>query len=413
MKSFGTALILTSVASAVNVQKARTNPAYAVPIEHHEPTYGSHVEVAQHHEPVAHHYEEEPVYEVVSEPYETHAPQEDHHEFEAAPRYWDDHLHYKGPTWVDFSTPEPYTAPAVSHALPAYAPYIPKYKNHYVDVEEKHTYNDFGDLFTPYNFYAPPEEDLYGDPIYEPKHDKLHQKQHKNEAVIDIHDHGDHEEEHHEPAEEEHHEPAYHHEEPAHEYTEEYSHCDCSDVAAERDQATIERDDAVSKLYLYQLAYGDILPESAYPVYETHHQEETSHTYEPEYTHYDPYSNVEEHHEVPEHHYKDDEHHYEVEEEHHYEPTEEEINYFDQDDYSVEGYSQHNTGSYSYLDHVLNSYNDGYENYAETDYGHNDHGFGGHDDYDRHDDNGHNDGHHEQDNHHGSGYSGDDHGHGH
>ena len=130
-------------------------------------------------------------YEVVPDStYETDAAPESHYGFEAAPRYWDDHLHYKGPTWVDFTTTEPYVAKPVTYETPAYNPYIPKYENHYVPVESKHTYNDFGDLFKPYSFFEKPEEDKYGDPIYEPKHDKLHGKQDPVESEEDIHAHG-------------------------------------------------------------------------------------------------------------------------------------------------------------------------------------------------------------------------------
>ena len=121
MKQFGAALILSTV-TAVNVKKARHNPAYDEPV-HHEPVYH---EPVVHHEPVYH----EPEYHVVEE-VATHYEQpheevyhEPHHESEVyytdlqddphyedayadpwkpAPRYWDDHLHYTGPTQVNFS----------------------------------------------------------------------------------------------------------------------------------------------------------------------------------------------------------------------------------------------------------------------------------------------------------------------
>lgn len=158
MKTFATALLLAS-ANAVDVMKARVNPAYAA-----QPEYTV--------------VEDQPV--VVTE-----ATYEPAAAWEPAPRYWDRRLQYEGPTWVDFSTPEPFVAPAVSYELPKFLPYIPKYKSNYVDVVAKDSYQEYGDLFKPYEFYSPPTEELYGDPIYEPKNDKLHQKPPKKEAEED------------------------------------------------------------------------------------------------------------------------------------------------------------------------------------------------------------------------------------
>ena len=80
MKTYTTALLLASV-NAVNVMKAKHNPAYAS-----EPVIVE--QVAQYEQPD---YEQAKVW----------AP---------APRYWDDHLHYEGGTQVNFSTPEPFQA---------------------------------------------------------------------------------------------------------------------------------------------------------------------------------------------------------------------------------------------------------------------------------------------------------------
>ena len=118
---------------------------------------------------------------VVEEPARLYAP---------PPRYWDNHLHYKGPTQVDFTRPKRFVAPKVNYRTSRYVPYIPKFKNNYVDVVKKDSYSDFGELFKPYNFYEPPTEEIYGDPIYDPKNDKLHGKPPKKEKEADIHGHG-------------------------------------------------------------------------------------------------------------------------------------------------------------------------------------------------------------------------------
>ena len=105
MKTFATAILLAS-ANAVNVMKAKSNPAYAS-----EPVIVEEVAVVA-----------QPDYGNA----EVWAP---------APRYWDDHLHYEGPTKVNFTKPEPFKAQAVDYRVPAFLPYIPKYKNNYVDVK--------------------------------------------------------------------------------------------------------------------------------------------------------------------------------------------------------------------------------------------------------------------------------------
>ena len=359
MKQFGVALILSTV-TAVNVKKSRHNPAYDEPVHHHEPVYSEPV----YGEPVytvveetAHHYEE-PVEEVYHEPhhesevYYTDLQDDPHYEdayaepWKPAPRYWDDHLHYTGPTQVNFSKPEPFKAAPVSWRLPEFLPYIPKYKNNYVDVEKKHTYNEFGDLFTPYEFYSPPVEPVYGDPIYDPKNDKLHKKQAPKPKEEDIHDHAEEPEV--APVEEE-----EHHHEPHHlPHDDEHvvivhEKCDCSDEAAARDQAIIERDAAVSELALYKLAFGELLPEHTY------HEPEPAAEYldnDHEITVYDPYSYIED--EYAAHQHDDTVYH---------EPADHSafIGYFDSDDYSQDGYYEANHDSLEYYDYVLGSY-DGY-----------------------------------------------------
>ena len=133
MKQFATALILSSV-TAVSVKKAYHNPAYD------EPQYTVVEEVATHYPAEVE--EVEHVSHVVSDPYYTDLQDDPHYEdayvdpyaFRPAPRYWDDHLHYEGPTQVNFSSPEPFAAAPVDWRLPAFLPYIPKFKNNHVDV---------------------------------------------------------------------------------------------------------------------------------------------------------------------------------------------------------------------------------------------------------------------------------------
>ena len=331
MKSFGTALALAATVSAVNVNKARHNPAYDAPAQHI--TVEPHVNQTEFEviDPATHHDVFDGDYYVTGEEYHTgnvellEQPQPT--EF---PRYWDNHLHYKGEPNVWFTRPREYVAPKVTYETPRYLPYIPKFKNNYVDVEKKETYQDFGQLFTPYNFYSPPEEDLYGDPIYDPKNDKLHGKDpKKGKEEKDIHDHSD-EVKVAEPEEEELPQPEY----PGLETDQivKIERCDCSDIAAERDAAIVDRDQALSELQLYKLAFGDILPEPEYPVYVPEQQDETYVSYEDqyEYSHYEPESYInDDYSDIP---YQHDP----VTTE--YYPTDEQINYFDSVEYTPEGY---------------------------------------------------------------------------
>ena len=335
MKSF--ALTLATVAQAVNVDKARHNPAFAAPVQrapaHHEPVHYEevHYEEAQ---PAVHEIPEG--YEIVGDEYETgNTYRVEEPVWEPAPRYWDDHLRYDGPTWVDFSTPKPFKAQHTSYELPKFLPYIPKFTNNYVDIVPADEDQEFGELFQPYDFYSPPEEDVYGDPIYEPKHDKLHGKPPKKEEEDDDHHrHGEEEEEeHHDDEEEEHHDDHYYevHADEGDYHTVSYD-CDCSDVAAQRDAAIVERDQAVSELALYKLAYGDILPEPEHPVYVPEENPATVETYDDQYeaTYYYPESTInEDYSDIP---YQ----HAEVTTE--YYPTEEELHFFDTEEYSPLNY---------------------------------------------------------------------------
>merc|ERR1719464_1615527 len=123
-----------------------------------------------------------------------------------APRYWGDHLHYRGPTQVNFSQPKPFVAAPVEYETPRFLPYVPKYKSNYVNVDAPVVENSFGSLFEPYDFYQMPTEEVYGDPIYDPKNDKLHGKPPKKEHEEDIHaHHSDHEEDHHDDHHDDHH----------------------------------------------------------------------------------------------------------------------------------------------------------------------------------------------------------------
>merc|ERR1712048_435082 len=344
MKQFGTALILSTV-SAVNVKKANHNPAYD------EPVYTVVEEVATHYpaEPVE--VVEEPVVE--SEVYYTDLQDDPYYEdayvdpyaFRPAPRYWDDHLHYTGGTQVNFKTPEPFVAAPVSWTLPEFLPYIPKYKNTYVDVVDKDTYTEFGELFEPYEFYSPPKEPVYGDPIYDPKNDKLHKKQAPKPEPVDIHDHAKEPQVAELPEEEHQHEPYLPESDEKHEII--YETCDCSDVAAERDQAIVDRDAAVSELALYKLQFGDLLPvqhyEGALPAAEYP-------DYEHEITVYEPYSYIADEYAAHPH-----------DETVYHEPADhsEYVEYFDSDEYSQDGYYQANHDSLEYYDYVLGSF-DGY-----------------------------------------------------
>lgn len=226
-------------------------------------------------------------------------------------------------------------------------PYIPKYKNNYVDVEKKHTYNEFGDLFEPYTFYEKPTEPIYGDPIYDPKNDKLHKKQAPKAPEEDIHDHAEEEEV--APHSEEEHDHSYH---PEHDDDEDHKivkieHCDCSVEAAARDQAIIERDAAVSELALYKLAFGELLPEHTY------YEPEPAAQYldnEHEITVYDPYSYIED--DYAAHQHDDTVYH---------EPADHSafVDYFDSEEYSHDGYYEANHDSLEFYDYVLGSF-DGY-----------------------------------------------------
>ena len=385
MKSFGTSLYLAAIASAVNVNKANHNPAFdrPAPVQNHghghvepvhheteyyyeEPHQEIHTEVGtihpshaplagdhgpfehvddQHH--IEHHADDFEDYYVTGEEYVTGnsyiVPQPT---FDPAPRYWDDHLHYTGGTRVNFYEPAPYVAEPVNWNTPRFHPYVPSYKNHYFSVEDKEVDNQFGDLFTPYNFFEPVADDHYGDPIYDPKNDKLHGKPKKEEKEEDIHAHHDdhHEEEHHE--EEDHHDD--HHEE-VHIHTGEVVGCDCSDVAAERDAAIVDRDQAVSELALYKLAFGEILPEQSAPVYVPDTTESSTVSYEDqyEYSYYEPESyDLTVHDDIPFEHDPVTTEYY---------PTEEELAFFDTPDYAPESYYKPED-TWGYFDHVVNSF---------------------------------------------------------
>jgi hypothetical protein len=371
MKSFGTALCLAAVASAVNVGKANHNPAFAQPTQtyvaepahhqvHHDDAVYEQVD-DQHH--IEHHAEDFEDYYVTGDEYHTgNSYIVEQPVWEPAPRYWGDHLHYRGPTQVNFHEPAPFVAAPVEYETPRFLPYIPKYKNHYVNVEPKEVHNDFGSLFKPYDFYSPPEEDVYGDPIYDPKNDKLHGKPKKEEKAKDIHAHlSDHEEEHHSDHEEEHHDVHHdeHHDEGVHTIVR-YD-CDCSDVAAERDAAIVDRDQAQSELALYKLAFGDILPETAAPVYVHDTTESNTVSYEDqyEYSYYEP--------ESFDHTQHDDiaYHHDPITTEYH--PTDEELHYFDAEEYAPETYYRADAGTWGYFDHVLNSF-DGHTDFSNHDF---------------------------------------------
>jgi len=364
MKSFGTALCLAAVASAVNVNKANHNPAFAQPTEvhHGEPAHfeaGVEYEVVEdgHHIDDHHDFED---YYVTGEEYHTgNSYIVEQPVWEPAPRYWDDHLHYRGPTQVNFTRPAPFKAAPIEWETPRFLPYIPKYKNHHVNVEQKEVENNFGSLFEPYDFFSPPEEDVYGDPIYDPKNDKLHGKPKKEEKAEDIHAHLSEEEEHHHEEEEHHHHEEEEHEEDGVHTIIRYD-CDCSEVAAERDQAIVDRDQAQSELALYKLAFGDILPETAAPVYVPEPESETvSYEDQYEYSYYEPESYiVDDHEDIP---YEHDP----VTTE--YYPTDEQLTYFDSAEYSPEGYYRADAGTWGYFDHVLNSF-DGHTDFSNHDF---------------------------------------------
>ena len=194
MKSFGTALSLATVASAVNVNKARHNPAFD------QPTQTYYAEPAQYQADAVYeqvdngHYVEDhdqdfDSYYTTGEEYNTGNSYivEQEPVWEAAPRYWGDQLQYRGPTQVNFSQPKPFVARPVEYESPRFLPYIPKYKNNYFGVDVPEVEQSFGSLFKPYEFFSPVKEDHYGDPIYEPKHDKLHGKPPKKEEHEDLH----------------------------------------------------------------------------------------------------------------------------------------------------------------------------------------------------------------------------------
>jgi len=227
---------------------------------------------------------------------------------------------------------------------------------------QKDVQSDFGSLFEPYDFFSPHAEDHYGDPIWDPKHDKLHGKPKKAEHEEDIHSHvADHEEVHHE----DHHDvthPIEHevHHDDEHTTVVRYD-CDCSDVAAERDAAIVDRDQAASELALYKLAFGDILAEPAHPVYvpDTTNSHTVSYEDQYEYSYYDPES------------YNDTVHediHYEHEPvAQEYYPTDEELSYFDSAEYAPESYYQADAGTYGYFDYVLDSF-DGATDFSNHDF---------------------------------------------
>lgn len=143
-----------------------------------------------------------------------------------------------------------------------------------------------------------------------------------------------------------------------------YLGCDCTDVAAERDAAIVDRDQAASELALYKLAFGDILPEPAHPVYAPNSgNTPTFTTFEDQYEHsyYEPESYInDDYSDIP---YE----HATVTSD--YVPTDEELHFFDTDEYSPEEYYQGSTEIGGYLDYVLNSYNPEAEHYGDDHHG--------------------------------------------
>lgn len=187
-----------------------------------------------------------------------------------------------------------------------------------------------------------------------------------------------------------------------------YEECECTEWREQLDAVTIERDDLLSKLYLYQLTYGSILPEDTvydpvpavhgadvvfidetyYPnegadytpliyddvVYSESFYPEIPEIYstneeDPKFGPHDPHSGFNRDH--------DD-----------YYVADEFLYYFDDDSYSPESfYKTGDHGPFDYYDYVLNSY-DGPDYYSHDYHGDYDLGY---DPYDSH--HGHHGGH--------------------